>query len=176
MKHVLLVLLLVLNTACGAIEGLSEECGGEHEDFCQFILGGKQHEEQQESDSELKQLIQFLLQQNSAILQQIAVLELYGPQITALQTLVNQNNQSIIELQSNHNITAIVDPCGDGPGFDEVLFRTSTGLLIASFSQNSSGLNTRFAVIPAGNYATTDGTGCVFSVTSGGIVTPSVEL
>jgi hypothetical protein len=97
----------------------------------------------------------------------IASLEL---RVMTLQTLVHNNTITILELQSNHNVTKIVNPCGDAPGvFDEVLLRTSSGKLIASFSSNGSALNTRFSELVPGNYNTTDGTGCSFIVTSGSL-------
>jgi hypothetical protein len=60
----------------------------------------------------------------------------------------------------------LVDPCGDTANvFDEVFIKMANGQLIASFSENSSGKNTRFSVLLSGsNYQTTDGTGCTFSV------------
>ena len=66
---------------------------------------------------------------------------------------------------------AIVDPCGATDGIvNEVFFRLANGLLVASYSENSSGTNTRFAIIPPGNYQTTDtnkpGKRCRFSVDS----------
>lgn len=65
----------------------------------------------------------------------------------------------------------IVDPCGDAPGvYDEVFVRLQNGTLLASFSQNSSGLNTRFSVLVAGNYMTTDGDNCTFSVNGAGVI------
>jgi cell division protein FtsB len=98
-----------------------------------------------------------------------------GTPVTGLQSLVVQNNIQITQLINNHNITKIVDPCGDGPGFDEVLLKTSSGKVLASFSQSSSALSTRFSVLPPGTYTTTDGTSCTFTVSSTGSVTPSVE-
>jgi hypothetical protein len=98
-----------------------------------------------------------------------------GTPVTGLQAVVTQNTQVILQLQQNHNVTKIVDPCGNGPGYDEVFFRTSTGMLIASFSDNASGLNTRFAELVPGNYTTTDGTGCNFTVNVDKTVSPSVE-
>lgn len=98
-----------------------------------------------------------------------------GTPVTGLQAVVTQNTQIILQLQQNHNVTKIVDPCGNGPGYDEVFFRTSSGMLIASFSDNASGLNTRFAELAPGNYSTTDGTGCNFTVNVDKTVTPSVE-
>lgn len=59
----------------------------------------------------------------------------------------------------------VIDPCGDAPGVvDEVLLQLSDGRILASFSQNASGLNTRFSIIGVGSYVTTDGSACHFSV------------
>lgn len=64
-------------------------------------------------------------------------------------------------------ITEIVDPCGDSPGItDEVLLRLSNHKLLASFSDSSNGTNTRFSLIEPGQYETTDGSHCHFTVTS----------
>lgn len=60
---------------------------------------------------------------------------------------------------------ALVDPCGDAPGrWDEVFLRLSNGVLLASFSDNAAGYNTRFSVLTPGTYVTTDGDSCVFTV------------
>lgn len=68
--------------------------------------------------------------------------------------------------------TGVVNPCGDAPSvYDEVLIKLSNGTLIASFSQNANGQNTRFAILPAGTYITTDGDNCTFSVNSNGDIT-----
>lgn len=59
----------------------------------------------------------------------------------------------------------IIDPCGDAPGiWDEVMLKLQNGTLLASFSDNASGQNTRFSVITAGSYVTTDGSNCHFTV------------
>lgn len=61
----------------------------------------------------------------------------------------------------------LVDPCGDTPGvFDEVFLRMYSGILLASFSDNSGGKNTRLSVIIPGSYVTTDGSNCHFQVNS----------
>lgn len=65
--------------------------------------------------------------------------------------------------------TSIVNPCGDAPNvYDEVFIRLSNGMLIASFSDDVSGANTRFSLITAGSYMTTDGDHCYFSVDADG--------
>ena len=60
---------------------------------------------------------------------------------------------------------ALLDPCGDAPGrYDEVFLKLSNGTILASFSDNVSGLNTRFSVLTPGTYQTTDGDNCVFTI------------
>ncbi len=62
-------------------------------------------------------------------------------------------------------MVGMVDPCGDAPSvYDEIFIRLANGKLIASFSANTSGLNTRFAELIPGSYSTTDGDSCSFSV------------
>jgi hypothetical protein len=59
----------------------------------------------------------------------------------------------------------IVDPCGTAPGiYNEVFLRLANGMLLASFSDNASGENTRFSVLTPGTYETTDGDACVFTI------------
>jgi hypothetical protein len=55
--------------------------------------------------------------------------------------------------------------------YDEVFLRLSTGVILASFSDNANGLNTRFSVLTAGSYQTTDATGCRFNVNASNVVT-----
>lgn len=58
-----------------------------------------------------------------------------------------------------------VDPCGDAPGvWDEVFMRLQNGMLLASFSDNFHGDNTRLSILSPGTYQTTDGDNCVFTV------------
>jgi hypothetical protein len=67
------------------------------------------------------------------------------------------------------SIVAVLDPCNDAPGiFDEVLLKMQNGTIVASFSDNASGLNTRFSILGAGSYQTTDGSHCFFSVDGSG--------
>jgi len=72
---------------------------------------------------------------------------------------------------SPYMITEIVDPCGDAPGiYDEVLIRIGS-MLLASFSDNANGKNTRLSLLVSGNYVTTDGSNCHFSVDNNNNVT-----
>lgn len=59
----------------------------------------------------------------------------------------------------------LLDPCGDAPGrYDEIFLKLSNGTILASFSDNVSGLNTRFSVLSPGTYQTTDGDNCIFTI------------
>lgn len=78
----------------------------------------------------------------------------------------------IATLQGYKNIVAIIDPCGDSAGIhDEVLLRLQDNSILASFSDSASGSNTRFSLIDAGSYVTTDGSNCHFTVSASGAVT-----
>lgn len=66
---------------------------------------------------------------------------------------------------------AIFNPCGNAPGVqDEVLLKLADGSILASFSDNSNGKNTRFGLLGNGTYTTTDGDNCVFTLNNGNIV------
>lgn len=93
-------------------------------------------------------------------------------QQTTMETAVNNAIVQIAILQGYTHIVEALDVCGDSPGhIDEVLLRLSDGTLLASFSDNVNGLNTRFSIIPPGNYQTSDGTSCFFTVHNDGTVT-----
>lgn len=64
-----------------------------------------------------------------------------------------------------YSITELVDPCGDALNiYDEVLLKMGNGMLVASFSDNQNGKNTRLSVVVPGTYQTTDGSNCIFTV------------
>lgn len=64
---------------------------------------------------------------------------------------------------------AILDPCGDTAGiYDEVFLKLSNGTVLASFSDNVNGYNTRWSILVAGSYVTTDNSHCYFSVDAQG--------
>lgn len=91
--------------------------------------------------------------------------------IEALENDTDDLLTTMIELRG-YSLTKIIDPCGDGAGFDEVLLRTGSGKIIAYFEYG----NSRFlSTIPTGSYRTTDGTNCNFEVTSGGFVLHTVN-
>lgn len=194
MKLLYIYLTLLLLTSCGMTENLSKQCvGSDVEMGCNALLGSRDNE-QDETVLSLIERIDALEKYNSVTKLSIASLQIsvdilkqsaitnaadllaIGARVTALegqigtpviglQSIVTNNTIQILQLQSNHNVTKLVDPCGNGPGYDEIFLRTATGKIIASFSDSASGLNTRFSELVAGGpYSTTDGTGCTFTV------------
>jgi len=68
-------------------------------------------------------------------------------------------------LDAKQSSVELIDPCGDKLGiYDEIILRLENGTLLSSFSDNTSGKNTRFSVLTEGRYMTSDGSKCFFSV------------
>lgn len=65
------------------------------------------------------------------------------------------------------SVVEVIDPCGDAPNvYDEILLKLANGQILALFVDNANGKNPRFSFITKGDYITTDGSNCRFSVTS----------
>lgn len=91
--------------------------------------------------------------------------------VTVLQASMNSTLVQLAVLQGYKSIVSIKDPCGaQGNVWNEVFLKLSDGSYVASFSDNASGLNTRFTLLKDGSYVTTDGTNCYFSVSGSGTV------
>lgn len=68
-----------------------------------------------------------------------------------------------------YTVTELINPCGDGPGHDEVLLRLANGQIIAHYA---GGGNLQFlAVLSPGSYVTTDSPACAFTLHANGTVT-----
>lgn len=88
--------------------------------------------------------------------------------ITTLQTTVTIQTSNIVTLQTNENITAFHDFCGTTPNvFNEVGMITSSGKIVVYFE---SGGSRYLSILSDGNYGTTDGTNCFFTVSNNGTV------
>lgn len=77
-----------------------------------------------------------------------------------------------INADTTYNIIAVVDPCNtqNSHGYDEVILKLGNGTYLSSFSDNANGLNTRFGILKPGNYVTTDGTSCRFTIHTNGTI------
>jgi hypothetical protein len=76
------------------------------------------------------------------------------------------DGQDGLNADLTYQVVEIIDPCGaqHPNGYDEVILKLGSGQYLASFSDNANGKNTRFGLLPSGNYQTTDGTGCNFTI------------
>jgi hypothetical protein len=75
-----------------------------------------------------------------------------------------------------YSVVALIDPCGDADGYyDEVFLRLANGVVLASFSDNASGDNTRLSVLIDGSFVTSDGTSCNFTMSTDNSTTPATR-
>lgn len=89
-------------------------------------------------------------------------------QINSVQANVTTLMIQILNVTNSTNVTSIVDPCGNGPGFDEVLLKMSDGKYVAYFQHG----NNRMLTVLQNNssYQTTDEQICNFSLNSNGVI------
>lgn len=77
-------------------------------------------------------------------------------------------------LASDNAISAIYDPCGDGPGYDEVILRTVSGKFIVYYGNGNRGF---LRALSDGYYVTSDKQACEFIINiRQDIVFPAVEI
>jgi hypothetical protein len=173
-----LIVLCLLVSGCGLSNKIGQTCGGAFERACLDLFGGEDDRDQNSNLAQLNARVQSLYSQLDFLVSLIPGL-VTGPELTSVQNQISvleldlqATIAQVAVLQGYSHVTQIIDPCGDAPGkVDEVLLRLSTGETLVSFSDNSSGLNTRFSVLSPGTYGTTDGTGCVFVLHGSGAVT-----
>ena len=133
--------------------------------------------ENSEQQTEIDALNARLLALESSIAVDIAVLQATDTtlqnQINNMQTAINNQlvqlttlQASVLQLQAADNVNMLLDPCGNAPGFDEVLLRMTSGKVVAYFE--SSGKRFLSVLTPNQAYVTTDGSNCQFSVDSAG--------
>lgn len=87
-----------------------------------------------------------------------------GPQGVAGQNGQDGADGTNAELNES-SIVAVLDPCGDSAvAQDELLLVLNNGQIVVSFSDNTSGLNTRLTTLNPGSYQTSDGSNCKFDI------------
>jgi hypothetical protein len=93
-------------------------------------------------------------------------------EVTSSATVCNGTNgaQGIQGIQgpvSTFSVVSAITPCGKTSSpYKEVLLCLQSGDILASFSDNANGLNTRFAFITTGSFIDTDDSGCTFNVSA----------
>lgn len=179
MKFLLLVLCVAGLTGCSLAESVNSNCGGDARTFCDATFGTKDAEQDLVDEGHTERL-ELLEAQIQALDFQFVNMQAQVNLLTQMQQANNVNLSALIQnaqnsanqvlvqlaaLQSEQRIVAILDPCGDSPGYDEIILRTNTGKLLAYFEQGPQRFLT---IVGTGNYATTDGSSCSFSVNSQG--------
>jgi hypothetical protein len=71
--------------------------------------------------------------------------------------------QQLATLMGYTQIVKTIDPCGDGPGYDEVVVQTTAGFLVYF----ESGSKRFLTVLTDGSYVTTDQQNCNFKIING---------
>jgi len=163
MKKLCFIILAFGISSCAIPEHMSRQCSGSLKDLCSAIFGHNQEaidSAQNQSIAELEHQINLnymtlnnmINMADESLQSQIAVLQLQTAQLIANQTVVG-----------------FKDVCGDKSGIiDEIMFKLADGRYVAYFE---SGGDRRLSVLPAGNYRTTDGSNCYFTVNSSNQIT-----
>lgn len=72
---------------------------------------------------------------------------------------------------SQYDVVDIIHPCpSNTSAFREVLLKLRNGTIIASFSDDANGKNTRLSVLVPGSYVDTDNSNCHFTVNADGSI------
>lgn len=93
---------------------------------------------------------------------------LEGSEVTSSAQVCNGTNGK--DGVNTFTSVSVIYPCGKHGSYNEVLLNLGNGVVLASFSDNPSGKNTRFSVLSPGTYETTDGINCIFTLNSDGTI------
>ena len=82
------------------------------------------------------------------------------------QVIINNHQIELANLANEDSVVEYIDPCNNGPGFDEVLLHTRSGKYIAYFESGSN----RFLTVlqPNVSYRNTDTQKCYFNINNDG--------
>lgn len=144
--------IIMFNQGCGMIQDLTDACGGSGDLVCDAILGPDS------LDKEVARLEDEIEELAEGAVDMVV-------QMDELEESLIESQMRIAELETGSQITEVIDPCGDGPNFDEVLLRLSNGDIVAYFKE--SGSREFLTVLQDGNYRTTDMQRCRFEIVGG---------
>jgi hypothetical protein len=175
--------MFILLVSCGRNEGLKQytrDLIGANYDQDVKHLDRKNSDQDEEIDKinvridALELSIQDNINEINSLYNELDVIgdsndSMYNNILSIINSLQNSVNNDIVELtelveeKTEESVAELVDPCGDSVGYDEVLIRTNSNKLVAYFEV---GGNRYLSVLPQGNYMTTDGSNCHFTVDS----------
>lgn len=161
-----LVILLFATTGCGA---LNESCGSDIRMGCNAIFGydsdyykDKARQYDEETKKELdKRLATFEMEMGdleSSIIQLGNDLDNFEHDLDQVEINVTDALNRLSQLEGETRVVEIVKPC---PNAREVLIKLSDNRVVAYFEQG----NRRYlSFLADGNYRTTDGANCNFTI------------
>lgn len=164
-----LMLTLLLTSGCAMQQDLAKSCHGNT--ICTTFFGRPVEERLEDHDAaidrnsasiaDLYAQVEYLKLRLNALSER---LDVQGVNLEYIQADMANTASDLQELQNQDSVVEMIDPCGDVNGeFDELLLRTRSGALVAYFE---SGSRRFLSSLQPGSYATTDNTGCSFSVNS----------
>lgn len=164
MKKLLLLTAALLLTSCGAI---NDKCGGDVRLACDVFFGELPEENGNriaEIEKELSGIKLDMEALNSRV--EVVIEDMEG-----LNSLVTEHGTDIEALEEviESSISEVVKPC---PGAKEVLLVTGDNRVIGYFEH---GDKRYLSLLVDGNYRTTDGTRCNFSVANSGTTDLVIE-
>jgi uncharacterized coiled-coil protein SlyX len=162
--------------ACGITEELAKACvPGDLQHVCYAVLGSPA-----DNDDDLEDRVSELERQTAALETSINNLINYielviidnENEIDNVQNQIDLLTIQLAALQSNLSVVGLVDPCGDGPGYDEVLLKMSDNSYVAYFQTGNGNNQKRFLTVldEGAPYQTTDQQACVFQILNGEVV------
>lgn len=196
MKNLLIIATIgILSTSCGVVEKLDKNCGSDIEMGCNFVFGTKSKDQDnkikdlenkdieiEKKNQEQDNRLDYLQNQNNNLINSMNSLsydidenstEINSINIL-LESIENKVNANILEIASFGNvINKMIDPCGNSIGYDEIILKTKDGQYLAYFENGSRRFLTK---LEYGNYMTTDGTNCSFSLDANGITWAGMNI
>lgn len=163
-KFITYAALLTMLSGCGVVQSLSKNCGGFFGPLCVMLLG-ETAKDVEDLEKRVDKLENGHAEAVSIVNSLDASVQDNELMINALQTQANSMQVQLAQIAGYESIAEIVDPCGDGPGYDEVLLKTSSGKYIAYFEGLGSD---RFLSVleQEVNYETTDAQECQFYIST----------
>jgi predicted amino acid-binding ACT domain protein len=119
-------------------------------------------------DSDIRTINSLSSQLENLTTESASLQQLLSSTINGLQGQVTANLTTLANLDSKvsslgNTVSEVIDPCGNGPGYDEILMKLSDGTIVAYFESGS----TRFlSTLEEGGYVTTDSQACPFTVSA----------
>ena len=148
--------------------GLLVSCGSEHVTKTKYVENPFNNSENERRLTELEQKVSQLEGSISVNIAAISALEESGVETSeALEQLQSNVNSQLAQLTALQAAPALsfIDPCNNGPGYDEILIKTSEGVF-AYFEQGNQRFLTKLE--PNTAYRTTDGQNCNFQLDTAG--------